>query len=83
MIIGFFINIFFNFLNFIFGFLPTGTLPTDVSNGISYIVGVVYMFDAFIPVGTFLTLLGLSFLLQIIVQTYKLSMYIISLIRGN
>lgn len=63
MISTFFLSIFYSFVSFLVGFLPTGTLPASIASSFAYFMGLVNSFSYFVPVATLLqaALLVLAF----------------------
>jgi len=61
MIIGFFLSLFYTFISFIVGLLPTSAFPSEISSAITTFWSYVNLFSMVVPVQTIITVLGLSF----------------------
>jgi len=54
MIISFFLSTIYSLVNLIVGILPTGSLPSGFSTGLSYLWGIMNTFSYVLPVDTIL-----------------------------
>lgn len=62
--------------------LPNATLPSGVSNALSQAGSLINTLDAFIPVATILTIVGLVVAIEGGVFSYKVIMWVIRKIPG-
>jgi len=83
MITGFFLQIFFAFLNFLVGLLPAVSFPAAITAAIQtvwyYINGLSFLF----PVSTLLTVLGFAMLFHVSILLWRLMHLIGGYIRGR
>jgi len=83
MITGLLLSILLGFLNFILGLLPTATLDTSLSSGITSFVTYVYQFNGFFPIDTALKLVGYAVAFWLLVFSWDFFKWVVHLIRGN
>jgi len=82
MIITAILNLIYSLVNFLLSFLPIGNIPSGISDGISYIVGVMNTFNYFFPIGTLFAVLAITVTFELAVFVYHFSMWIYRLVRG-
>jgi len=82
MIATFFLTILNSFLNLLLGFLPTGTLPTEVSGAITNIWGLINAFSYLIALDTFITVLLLVLAFDAVVLLWHVIQWVIRKIPG-
>jgi len=83
MILGLLITILLTFFNYIVGLLPTASLDSSVTSGITSFVNYIYQFNTFFPVDTAVLLLKYTAAFWLLVFTFDFFKWIIHLIRGN
>jgi len=71
------------FFNFILGLLPTASLNSSITAGVTNFVNYVYQFNAFFPVDTAITLLSYTVAFWVIVFLWDFLKFLLHLIRGN
>lgn len=83
MITGFFLNVLLVLLNFFFGLVPPFPMPAPVLSSLTFIVGLMNAWTWLFPVGTLLTVVGLSISFHLALVLFDLAIWIIHLIRGK
>jgi uncharacterized membrane protein YdfJ with MMPL/SSD domain len=84
MIVTFFLQIAYSFLNFLVGLLPTGgSFPASWTSGIATVWGAVNVFSFIVPVGVLVTALGIAVTFHLFVFSWKFLHWLWSLIRGG
>jgi len=72
------------FLNNIIDYLPTATLPDQMSSSLIYIMGFYKGFSEVFPfMTTVLTIFGIMLSIEIILFIYKAITYVLNLVRGS
>jgi len=82
MIISFFLDLFYRFLNLVLGFLPTGSLPSAISTSLNTIVGYMNTFNFFFPIQEIFVVLGISLAFELAVQLFFFANWVYHKIRG-
>jgi len=84
MIIGFLLNIAYNFLTFMVGLLPLGgSIPTEWTSALLAVWGYINAFSFIIPVDTLLLCLGIAMTFHLFIFGWKGLHWLLSLIRGS
>jgi len=83
MITGFFIQIIAAVVLFALAILPTGDLPSGITDALVLIWSYINMFSFLFPVDTLLSVLLLAFLYHGILLLFDMALWVIGLIRGN
>jgi len=85
MITGFIINIFYQFLAFIIGFLPTGDLgiPTEFTDGLNLIVQYLHAWSWLLPVDQLLAAVITVIGFYAILMGVRITLWIIRTVRGS
>jgi len=83
MIVDLLIAILTTIVNFFVNLLPTSSLPTDVTSGVSTFFASAWQYNSIFPVDTLFTLLGVSMTIMSIIFLWRGINYVISLVRGN
>jgi len=82
MITTFILTIFSSFLNFLVGFLPTGSIPQGFTDAVSYFFGALNAFSYIFPVSTLFTCLLLYLAFDLAVLLWHLFNWVIKKIPG-
>jgi len=82
MITAFFLNIFYSLIIFLLGLLPVGSLPSDITTSLAYIVGVMNTFNYFFPIGALFSVLALSISFELAIMVFHFANWIYHKIRG-
>lgn len=83
MIIGFLLQAFTVFLSWIALILPTSALPTQISDGVTLIVGLMNAWSFIFPVATLFEVLGVAMLFHGALLLWRLAHMVASYVRGN
>jgi hypothetical protein len=83
MIIGFFLQIFYVFITFVFGILPSTPFPFQISSGIVTIGQLINAFSFLFPVGTLFTVLGLALVFHGAFLAWRVAHWLINVVRGR
>jgi len=83
MITGLLLSIFLSFLNFVLGLLPTASLSSSITTGLTNFTSYVLQFNGFFPVDTAITLVGYAVAFWVLVFGFDFFKWLIHLIRGN
>lgn len=81
MIVGAFLSILLSALTFIVGLLPVIAFPTQITSAFLTIWGYVNLFSMVIPVGTLVTIIGLSLTYEVTKLLWKLVHWIMRRVR--
>jgi len=82
MITSFLLSMLFGLVNLLTGFLPTGSLPTEFTNAVGSLFGVINTFSYLIAVDTLLLLVGLVLAFDGVVLLWHFIQWIIRKIPG-
>jgi len=82
MISTFFLSVFNSFLNLLLGLLPTGHIPTDLSNAFVSLWGVINTFSYLIAVDTLIQVFLLAMAFDIALLVWRFINWIIRKIPG-
>jgi len=83
MIIDFFIYIFYNIISGILSLFPTGFLDSRVSTAIHNLMINISKINAWINLDTLFTVINLIIATEIIILTFRTSVFIYNRIRGS
>jgi len=83
MIITFFITLISDFASFLFQIFPLGDLPTNVTLGWNYFVGLLWSFDWLLPTETLLTLFVTSVGIELTIALFDIGHWFYKKIRGT
>lgn len=82
--LDFFFSQILNFVTFLVSLLPNNQgLPDGFQVAIDSAVGYLYNFDFIFPIDTFFSLLQYILVFQFGLLLYRLTMWVIALVRGN
>jgi len=83
MIVGFFLDIIYLFINFLIGFLPVGnTFPTAWTTAIYTVWSYVNVFSFIVPVDMLVTCLAIAMFFHLFVFAWRGMHWIYAMIRG-
>jgi len=82
MIVTIFLSILSSLFSFLIGFLPIGSIPSGITDALTYIVGVMNTFNYFFPIGTLFSVLAITLAFELGVFLYHFAMWIYRLLRG-
>jgi len=71
-----------SFLQFLLGFLPSGSLPTEIATAINYFVGIVNSFSYVIPVATLFQAFAVVVSVDVAILLWHLFNWVIRKIPG-
>jgi len=83
MITSLFLTIFLVFFNYILSLLPTGTLNSSITSGITAFFAYIFQFNAFFPIDTAIILVQYAVIFWLAIFTFDFFKWLIHLIRGN
>ena len=83
MIVGFFINLFYNFLGFLISLLPVTHLDSSIGTTIASFFASVYSFNSIFPVAETFTIIEWTFAFWAVVFLWDFIKWLMHLIRGN
>jgi len=82
MITSFIVSTFVFLIGFIINLLPTGVLPVDVANAISWLQGILNTFNFIFPISTLFTVLILVVSVDIALWVFHAFLWVYHKIRG-
>lgn len=82
MIPAFFLDLLYRFLNLLLGFLPSGSLPTEIGTSLTTIVGYMNTFNFFFPIQELFVLLGVALAFELALQVFYFANWVYHKIRG-
>jgi len=84
MILTFLLSILYFLITRVIYFLPTGnTLPTDATTAITSLGNASFIYNSIFPVDTLFTIIGLTLTTIVLVNGFKIGMWIAHYMRGT